>query len=258
LTYSAALFEGDPAGSSEDLVTAQRRKIDRLLDMTGVGAGTRLVEIGTGWGELAIRAACRGAKVTTVTLSTEQAEFATRRIAQAQLQDSIEVRLQDYREVSGAFDALVSVEMIEAVGVNHWADYFGAIHRLLRQGGRAGLQAITMPHDRMLASMDTHTWMVKYIFPGGQLPSVESIRQACDEAGLTVTAEFRFGLHYAETLRRWREAFELHADRVAALSPEFDGVFRRMWMLYLAYSEAGFRSRYLDVIQFSLSKDSHC
>jgi cyclopropane-fatty-acyl-phospholipid synthase len=254
LTYSSALFDGDPAASPDELSIAQHRKIDRLLDIAGVGKGTRLVEIGTGWGELAIRAAARGARVTTVTISTEQAELATERIAAAGYADRIEVRLQDYREITGTFDALVSVEMIEAVGANHWSEYFGAINRLLEPGGRAALQAITMPHDRMLASMNTYTWIVKYIFPGGQLPSVRSVRDSAEQAGLSVGSEFGFGPHYAETLRRWRETFEANAEPVGALSDDFDLAFRRMWTLYLAYSEAGFRSRYLDVVQFGLTK----
>jgi cyclopropane-fatty-acyl-phospholipid synthase len=252
LTYSSAVFEADPADSDESLTGAQHRKIDRLLDLAGVTAGSSVVEIGTGWGELSIRAAQRGARVTTVTISVEQAELATKRIAEAGLTDQVEVRLQDYRELEGSYDALVSVEMIEAVGANHWHEYFGTIHRLLKPGGRAGLQAITMPHDRMLASLNTYTWIVKYIFPGGQLPSINSVRQSSDQAGLTVASEFAFGLHYAETLRRWRAEFEARAEQVQALSPDFDPVFRRMWSLYLAYSEAGFRSRYLDVVQFGL------
>jgi cyclopropane-fatty-acyl-phospholipid synthase len=252
LTYSSAVFEADPAHSGESLTGAQHRKIDRLLDLAGVSAGSSVVEIGTGWGELSIRAARRGARVTTVTISVEQAELATKRIAEAGLTDQVEVRLQDYREIEGSYDALVSVEMIEAVGANHWHEYFGTIHRLLKPGGRAGLQAITMPHDRMLASQNTYTWIVKYIFPGGQLPSVSSVRRSCGRAGLTVVSEFTFGLHYAETLRRWRAEFEARAEQVHALSADFDPVFRRMWSLYLAYSEAGFRSRYLDVVQFGL------
>ncbi|MFL6162222.1 MAG: class I SAM-dependent methyltransferase [Jatrophihabitantaceae bacterium] len=252
LTYSCALFEADPADSPEPLQVAQHRKIDRLLDLAGVRAGSSLLEIGTGWGELAIRAAQRGARVTTVTISTEQADLATKRIAEAGLTDQAEVRLQDYRDVTGSYDALVSVEMIEAVGANHWEEYFGAICRLLRPGGRAGVQAITMPHDRMLATMDSYTWMVKYIFPGGHLLSVRAVRECAARAGLTVSSELAFGLHYAETLRRWRSVFEANAERVAALSEQFDRVFRRMWTLYLAYCEAGFRSRYLDVVQFGL------
>ncbi|HET6209737.1 MAG TPA: cyclopropane-fatty-acyl-phospholipid synthase family protein [Jatrophihabitans sp.] len=254
LTYSSAVFDADPEHSNEPLTSAQHRKIDRLLDIAGVSAGSSVIEIGTGWGELSIRAARRGARVTTVTISVEQAELATKRIAEAGLTDRVEVLLQDYREIEGRYDALLSVEMVEAVGANHWHEYFGSIHRLLKPGGRAGLQAITMPHDRMLASMNTYTWIVKYIFPGGQLPSVTSVRQSCDQAGLRVASEFTFGLHYAETLRRWRAAFEARSAEVGALSPDFDLVFRRMWSLYLAYSEAGFRSRYLDVVQFGLIK----
>jgi len=252
LTYSSAVFDADPHHSAEDLTQAQHRKIDRLLDIAGVTEGSSVLEIGTGWGELGIRAAARGAQVCTVTISTEQADLATKRIAEAGYTDRVEVRLQDYREVTGSFDSIVSVEMIEAVGANHWHEYFAAIERLLAPGGRAGLQAITMPHDRMIASLNTYTWIVKYIFPGGQLPSIQSVRQSADDAGLKVCSEFNFGLHYAETLRRWRAAFDAAADQVQQLSPDFDAVFRRMWSLYLAYSEAGFRSRYLDVVQFGL------
>ncbi len=254
LSYSSAVFEADPDHNPEDLSAAQHRKIDRLLDIAGVTEGSSVIEIGTGWGELSIRAAARGARVTTVTISTEQAELATKRIAESGFADQVEVRLQDYREVTGTYDALLSVEMIEAVGANHWHEYFSTIHRLLKPGGRAGLQAITMPHDRMIASMNTYTWIVKYIFPGGQLPSVQSVRQSSAEVGLTVASEFTFGLHYAETLRRWRAVFEANAEQVGRLSEDFDVAFRRMWSLYLAYSEAGFRSRYLDVVQFGLTK----
>ena len=171
LSYSSALFVSDPTiGHPDDLTTAQHRKIDRLLDIAAVGPGSRVLEIGTGWGELAIRAASRGAHVTTVTISVEQAELARERIAAAGLSDLVDVQLSDYREVTGEYDAIVSVEMVEAVGWNHWATYFGTLDRLLAPGGRVGLQAITMPHDRMLATRDTYTWIVKYIFPGGHLP----------------------------------------------------------------------------------------
>ena len=250
LSYSSALFDGDPAASGEPLVEAQHRKINRLLDVAGVTEGSRVLEIGTGWGELAILAAGRGANVTTITLSKEQAELAEKRIADAGQSERIEVRLQDYREVSGTFDAIVSVEMIEAVGANHWPEYFGALGALLAPGGRIGLQAITMPHDRMIASMNTYTWILKYIFPGGQIASARAIREQAAAAGLAVTGNFAFGGHYAETLRRWRATFEARAAEVGELG--FDLVFRRMWSLYLGYSEAGFRSGYLDVNQFTL------
>jgi len=253
MTYSSALFDSDPTiGHPDDLTAAQHRKIDRLLDVAGVGEGTRLLEIGTGWGELAIRAAERGAQVTTVTISVEQADLARARIAAAGYAERVDVRLQDYREVDGEYDAIVSVEMIEAVGWNHWPTYFAVLDGLLAPGGRVGLQAITMPHDRMLATRDTYTWIVKYIFPGGHLPSIREIEQQVRATSLEVVDEHRFGLHYAETLKRWRRTFLAGSAEVDDLG--FDAVFRRMWSLYLAYSEAGFRSGYLDVVQFGLQK----
>ncbi len=253
MTYSSAVFDGEPYGGGEALADAQRRKVDRLLDCAAVRAGSRVLEIGTGWGELAIRAAGRGATVTTVTISVEQAELARERIAAAGLAERATVLLQDYREVRGQYDAIVSVEMIEAVGANHWDEYFGTIDRLLAPGGRVGLQAILQEDYTVLATRDTYTWIRKYIFPGGQIASVEAIERTL-RAGtsLRVADRFAFGRHYAETLRRWRERFEAHADRVEALG--FDETFRRMWSLYLAYSEAGFRTGYLDVAQLTLTK----
>jgi cyclopropane-fatty-acyl-phospholipid synthase len=253
MTYSAAVFNGEPYGSDDDLADAQRRKIDRLLDTTAVGPGTRLLEIGTGWGELAIRAARRGAHVTSLTISTEQAELARSRVAAEGLSDHIDVLLQDYREVSGEFDGVVSVEMIEAVGANHWPTYFRTIDRVLAPGGRVGLQAILQDDYTVLATRDTYTWIRKYIFPGGQLASVEAIdRTIKAHTALRISDRYSFGRHYAETLRRWRARFEEQAHAVAALG--FDETFRRMWSLYLAYSEAGFRTGYLDVAQVTLTK----
>ncbi len=253
LTYSSAIFDGEPYGADEDLAVAQGRKIERLLDAAAVGEGTRVLEIGTGWGELAIRAARRGAQVTTLTLSREQAELACERIAAAGFAGRVDIRLQDYRLTQGAFDAVVSVEMIEAVGANHWDEYFGTVDRLLVPGGRFGLQAILQDDDIVQATQDTYTWIRKYIFPGGQLPSVEAIqRTVAAHTSLRVADSYAFGRHYAETLRRWRARFEEQATVVDSLG--FDETFRRMWSLYLAYSEAGFRTGYLDVAQFTLTK----
>ncbi|MGP3775985.1 class I SAM-dependent methyltransferase [Streptomyces sp. SDT5-1] len=253
LSYSSAVFRGLPA-TWDLLADAQRRKIDRLLDLAAVGDGSRVLEIGTGWGELAIRAAARGARVTTLTLSREQRELALERVAAAGLADRVDVELRDYREARGSYDAVVSVEMIEAVGAEFWPTYFRTLDARLAPGGRAALQAITMPHDRMLASSSTHTWIQKYIFPGGLLPSVEAIAGTVREhTGLTVARRDAYGPHYAETLRLWRERFTERADEVAALA--FDDTFRRMWTFYLAYSEAGFRSGYLDVQQYLLTKE---
>ena len=253
MTYSSALFEGDPGDSSDSLETAQHRKIDRLLDISGVEKGSRVLEIGTGWGELSIRAARRGATVTSITISTEQAELARERIEAAGLSDRATVLLQDYRHTSGEFDAVLSVEMIEAVGANHWAEYFGAVDRLLVPRGRFGLQAITQDDRAVRAGQESYTWIRKYIFPGGQLSSVESIEETVSSrTSLRVADRFMFGRHYAETLRRWRATFDARAADIARLG--FDETFRRMWSLYLAYSEAGFRAGYLDVGQFTLVK----
>ncbi|WP_033220555.1 class I SAM-dependent methyltransferase [Kitasatospora phosalacinea] len=255
MSYSSAVFsDPSPAVRRADLVPAQHRKIDRLLDLARVGPGTRLLEIGTGWGELALRAAARGAEVVSVTLSAEQLALARHRIAEAGQSARVDVRLCDYRQVRGEFDAIVSVEMIEAVGRPFWPAYFTALDRLLAPGGRVALQAITMPHRRMLASSGTYTWILKYVFPGGQIPSLRALADtAAAHTGLRVRSADAYGPHYAETLRLWRERFTERAEQVAALG--FDEVFRRMWELYLAYSEAGFRSGYLDVHQVLLGRD---
>ncbi|MEV5652897.1 class I SAM-dependent methyltransferase [Nocardia sp. NPDC052254] len=245
MTYSSAMFENPKAATWERLAHAQRRKIDCLLDAAGVRAGTRVLEIGTGWGELSLRAAARGACVHSVTLSAQQLELARARVGAAGLDDSVEIELCDYRDVRGEFDAIVSVEMIEAVGYRYWPAYFRSLRDRLAPGGTIALQAITMPHDRMLATRDTYTWIQKYIFPGGFLPSGEAIEQTAAAAGLRVRQRYGFGEHYAETLRLWRERFDAGAEGVAAIG--FDATFRRVWQFYLAYSEAGFRSGYLDV-----------
>jgi len=250
MSYSAALFERD---LSLDLATAQQRKIDRLLDVTRVGEGTRVLEIGTGWGELAIRAAARGATVHSVTLSSEQQALARERIEAAGFADRVQVDLCDYRDVEGEYDAVLSVEMIEAVGHEFWPTYFSTIDGLLAPDGRAGIQAILMPHDRMLATRGSFTWINKYIFPGGFLPSAEAIDEVTTaHTSLRVTDRLAFGHDYAETLRRWDEAFLERASEVKELG--FDDTFLRMWHFYLCYSRAGFASGYLDVEQVLLER----
>ncbi|AUG80635.1 cyclopropane-fatty-acyl-phospholipid synthase [Kitasatospora sp. MMS16-BH015] len=258
MTYSSALFplgpDGTPQADWAGLPAAQHRKIDRLLDLARVDSGSRVLEIGTGWGELALRAAARGARVVSLTLSTEQQALARRRIAAAGLTDRVEVRLCDYRAVQGSYDAVLSVEMIEAVGRAYWPAYFATLDRVLAPGGRVALQAITMPHERMLASSETQTWILKYVFPGGRIPSLRAIADTAErETGLRLRAAVGFGQHYAETLRLWRERFAEHAAEVGELG--FDQVFRRMWRFYLAYSEAGFRTGYLDVRQLLLTRE---
>jgi cyclopropane-fatty-acyl-phospholipid synthase len=262
MTYSCALFTRLPARTPKpaDLAVAQRRKIDRLLDMAGVQRGSRVLEIGTGWGELCLRAAARGAHVRSVTLSVEQQRLARLRVAAAGLSDLVRIELCDYRDVAGrddaydAYDAVVSVEMIEAVGYRSWPRYFTAVERLVRPGGRVAIQVITMPHARMLASRNTHTWIQKYIFPGGLLPSTQAISAIIQRhTGLHTIEMTSLRPHYAETLRLWRERFNQRRDELRHLG--FDEVFGRMWELYLAHSEAGFRSGYLDVYQWTFARE---
>jgi len=251
MTYSSGLFAGP---EDEDLAAAQRRKIDRLLDLTGVGDGTRVLEIGTGWGELSIRAARRGARVHTITISTEQQQLAQRRVNDAGVADRVTIELRDYRHLADeqGYDAVVSVEMIEAVGRKYWPDYFGAIDRLLAPGGRAGLQAITLPDDR-LEFADTYTWVQKYIFPGGVLLSTEEVeRQLAARTSLRLAEKRAFGWSYAKTLRAWRDKFLSNADRIRSLG--FDDIFVRTWEYYLAYCEAGFVSGEIDVHQLILDR----
>jgi cyclopropane-fatty-acyl-phospholipid synthase len=255
LSYSAALFDGDPRDAGPaDLESAQVRKIERLLDEAGVGAGTRVLEIGTGWGELAIRAARRGATVRSLTLSSEQLALAEARIRSAGVSDRVDVELCDYRAATGSYDAVVSVEMIEAVGWQYWRTYFETIDRVLAPGGRVAIQAITMPHDRMLATRRTYTWINKYIFPGGFLPSVRAIEEITGEhTALRLTDQLSIGQHYAATLTMWGRAFRDRADRVRELG--FDETFQRMWHFYLEYSRAGFASGYLDDVQLTFTKE---
>jgi cyclopropane-fatty-acyl-phospholipid synthase len=254
LSYSSALFTTlDPAPTLADLETAQLAKVDAILDSAGVTAGSRVLEIGTGWGTLAIRAAQRGATVTTVTLSVEQADLAQRRVDAAGVADRVEVAVRDYRDQQGRFDAVVSVEMIEAVGEEYWPEYFRKIDSLLAPGGKAAIQAILIAHDRLVATRNTYTWIHKYIFPGGMLPSTDAISQVTRKhTSMHVSNIAPMGQHYAHTLRLWREQFLSRWQSVQALG--FDDRFCRMWEFYLAYCEAGFRTGYLDVAQIRIER----
>ncbi|WP_446664763.1 class I SAM-dependent methyltransferase [Flexivirga sp. B27] len=248
MSYSSALF-----GPGDDLVHAQRRKMDRLLDEAGVTSGTALLEIGSGWGGSALRAARRGAAVHSITLSGQQQEWADAMLRTAGVSTTARVELQDYRDVQGRYDAVVSVEMIEAVGLDFLDTYFATIAAALRPGGSAAIQAIVIPHHRALTTQHTYTWIHKYIFPGGALPSVRLITESAARAGLRVTGDLVLGDSYVRTLDTWANTFAENSSRVDELG--FDETFRRMWDFYLRYSEGGFRAGYLDVHQFTLVKD---
>jgi cyclopropane fatty-acyl-phospholipid synthase-like methyltransferase/DUF1365 family protein len=261
MTYSSALFESDESGcpiaTASRLADAQRRKIDRVLDLAGVKAGTRLLEIGTGWGELAIQAARRGALVHTVTLSAAQYDLARDRVAAAGVADRVIVKLCDYRAVrparEGGYHAVVSVEMIEAVEERYWPAFFRTLDQHLASGGRAVLQAITMRHAHLMVARGSHTWIHKYIFPGGLIPSIRAIDEVCQRhTQLRIHDVRAFGPHYTQTLRLWRERFQEHAADVSALG--FDETFYRTWRLYLSYAEAGFDSGYLNVHHLVLER----
>lgn len=260
MCYSSAIFpvdeDGRPIADPDGLAQAQRRKIDRLLDLAGVSDGTRVLEIGTGWGELAVRAAKRGALVHAVTNMAEHGAYARDRAAWEGVSGRVHVDVRDYREIAadgGGYDAIISVEMIEAVGRDYWPEYFQVLERLLAPDGRIGLQCMTMRHERMMRTSVTHTWSDKYIFPGGLIPSTEAIEQTlARHTGLRVQDEDSFGDHYRATLALWRASFNQNWPSIATLG--FNDVFRRTWDFYLASSEAGFASGWLDVHQFLIAR----
>jgi len=250
MTYSSALFDQLPA-SWADLAGAQRRKIDRLLDAVGVGPGTRLLELGTGWGELCIRAAARGADVHSVTPSESQVWLARQRIVAAGQSGRVRVEMCDYRDIDGSYDAVISVEMIEAVGHRAWPEFLHTIGRLVRPRGNVVIQTVAYPHAQMRASRDSQTWTQKYIFPGGMIPSTGALLDITNgQTNLRPVDMLSLREHYAETLRLWRERFMQRRKTLAHIG--FDEVFAKMWELYLAEREAGFRSGNLDVYQWTL------
>ncbi len=251
MNYSSALFEGD---LSSDMCQAQHAKVRRALRMAGVQPGHRVLEIGCGWGALAEKATAEfGAHITGVTLSTEQLAYAQQRLAQAGMADQSDFRLQDYRDISDApFDAICSIEMVEAVGKEYWPAYFETVAKLLKPGGRVCIQSITIHDDHFERYLKSTDFIQQYIFPGGCLPSPKAFRQAARDAGLQVVDELAFGPDYAETCRRWRHDFLNRRDDVLTLG--FDERFIRIWEFYLAYCEAGFDSGDIDVVQFTLAK----
>jgi len=249
MSYSSALFESP----SQGLVDAQQAKYHRLAGAVGLKSGARIIEIGCGWGGFAETAARDyDSDVLGLTLSGEQKTFAQERLQRAGLSDKTDIRLLDYRDAVGSFDAVISIEMFEAVGQENWATYFNKVRSLLRPGGKAGIQVITIDEERFEAYSNRPDFIQKYIFPGGMLPSPERFEKAAQDAGLDVEDRLFFGDSYAETLRLWNQEFQARWPEISALG--FDERFRRLWTYYLAYCEAGFRAGAIDVAQYTLVK----
>ncbi len=249
MNYSSALFGDNLALPLPD---AQKAKVRRALAECGLQPGQRLLEIGCGWGALAEMAAVDfGARVTGVTLSTEQLAYAQQRLATAGVAAQADLRLQDYRDIRDEpFDAICSIEMFEAVGREYWDSYFATLRRQLKAGGRACIQSITIRDDLFDRYVKSTDFIQQYIFPGGLLPSRAEFKAQAQKAGLMVTEEFCFGADYAETLRRWRVAFLAKDGPLRQLG--FDTRFMRIWEFYLAYCEAAFAGGSTDVVQFTL------
>jgi cyclopropane-fatty-acyl-phospholipid synthase len=251
MNYSSGLFEGD---MQQDLQQAQHAKVRRALRMAGVRRDHRVLEIGCGWGALAEKATREfGAHLTGVTLSTEQLDWARARLATLGLSDKADFRLQDYRDIhDGPYDAICSIEMLEAVGHEYWPTYFQSIARLLKPTGRACIQSIVIRDDLFNQYVRSTDFIQQYIFPGGCLPSPSEFRREAHAAGLRVVDEFCFGRDYAETCRRWRADFLSRREEVLSLG--FDERFIRIWEFYLAYCEAGFDAGDIDVVQYTLAR----
>ncbi|MDU0343216.1 cyclopropane-fatty-acyl-phospholipid synthase family protein [Bosea rubneri] len=241
MTYSSALYQAP----TDTLEAAQDRKLDRIVEMLALSGGEHVLEIGCGWGALAERLAREGCRVTAITLSPAQLDYAQRRITEFGLADRVELRLQDYRDVAGHYDRIVSIEMIEAVGRDYWPNYFATLDRSLAPGGHAVLQTITINDDLFEHYQRGTDFIQRFIFPGGCLPSVRALEDAAGCAGLTTIERFDFGDSYAETLREWRRRFLERWPQIALQG--FDEPFRRLWEFYLCYCEAGFRAGTIDV-----------
>ncbi|MBA4803164.1 MAG: class I SAM-dependent methyltransferase [Brevundimonas sp.] len=250
MTYSSARF----TRSGQALEAAQREKYAALARMMELRPGQSVLEIGCGWGGFAEFAAREvGARVTGITISQQQFDFARRRMFEAGLAEQVDIRLVDYRDVDGRFDRVASIEMFEAVGEEYWPAYFGRIRDVLVPGGRAGLQIITIDHAHFHRYRRRADFIQKYIFPGGMLPSEAALQPVVERTGLAWGAVERFGRDYADTLKLWDERFQAAWPEISR-TPGFDERFRRLWRFYLAYCEAGFRFGRTDVIQLALAK----
>ena len=248
MTYSSALFE-----ETRDLASAQTRKYSALAERTEIGPDDHVLEIGCGWGGFAEYAARDiGCRVTGLTISREQYDFARKRIFDAGLNEKVEIRLQDYRDETGSYDRIASIEMFEAVGEEYWPAYFRQLRERLKPGGRAGLQVITIEESQFPRYRRELDFIRRYVFPGGMLPTGTIMRDLGNKFGLPLAGERVFGLDYALTLAHWRDRFRAAWPNLTSLG--FDERFRRLWEYYLAYCEAGFRAGTIDVRQMVFAR----
>lgn len=251
MTYSSALFHT----GQESLEAAQEAKYAALVDSLGVSEGDHVLEIGCGWGGFAEYAAGkRGLKVTGLTISQAQHDYAVERMRRAGLSDKVAIKLQDYRDETGRYDGIASIEMFEAVGEKYWPTYFDAVRARLKSGAKATIQVITVPNDRFARYRENVDFIQKYIFPGGMLISPTRFAQEAQRAGLGLLSSIEFGESYSITLRRWHEVFTDRWDRIQALG--YDTRFRRMWDFYLTSCAAAFRTGICDVTQITLRRPS--
>lgn len=252
MSYSSAWFS---EGDKQALADAQRAKIARILQSIQSKSGDHLLEIGCGWGGFMEEALRAGSSVTGLTLSTEQRSFALARLEKVRQENpsgnAFEVRLQDYRDCKEQFDGIASIEMFEAVGEKHWAEYFQTIASRLKQGGKACIQTIVIAEELFERYRHNTDFIQQYVFPGGMLPSRTSFKAYAESAGLRVESEFAFGHDYAKTLCAWRDSFNQKLHEITQLG--FDEAFIRLWNFYLMYCAAGFSERNIDVVQFTLS-----
>ncbi|MDC0476305.1 cyclopropane-fatty-acyl-phospholipid synthase family protein [Alphaproteobacteria bacterium] len=251
MTYSSAVFDSE----TDDLTTAQLNKYKRLAELADIQPGDRVLEIGCGWGGFAKFVSQHiGAHVTGITISQAQLAYAEASLTEAGLQNKVDLKLMDYRDLQGRFDKIVSIEMFEAVGQAYWPIYFDTISRMLKSGGRAVIQSITIDHDAFQSYRDQPDFIQRYIFPGGMLPSMPMLQTPVAQAGLELVAENGYASDYARTLQEWRARFL--AAWPALAGDKFDYRFKRMWELYLAYCEGGFRAGIIDVKQILLMHKS--
>jgi len=249
MTYSSAKFET----GQEDMAKAQIAKYASMVDEMGVNAGDHVLEIGCGWGGFAEYAAGqRGLRVTGLTISREQHDYAVARIKKAGLSDKVRIVMRDYRDETGTYDAVASIEMFEAVGEKFWPTFFDTVRARLKPGGRATLQIITIANERFETYRKGVDFIQKYIFPGGMLPSTNALADQISRAGLKRTGSIEFGESYSITLRRWYETFNEKWDEIANLG--FDDRFRRMWNFYLTSCAAAFHSGNCDVTQVTMKR----